>query len=87
MKRQHPAGKKKTEATSVTDNKHLGFLTMGDSLEVMRSYYFEKIQELESRLKALTLLDNAREICTLCNEIIRAKRSMCRLNMKGGYFA
>jgi hypothetical protein len=87
MKRQHPADKKKTAATAASDSKPLTLLNRRDSLEVMRSYYFERIQELEARLKGLTLLDNAREICAVCHEIIRTKRSMCRLNMKGRYLA
>jgi hypothetical protein len=80
MKRQHPADSKKTPAIAAQGNAPLTLLNMGDSLEVMRSYYVERIQELEGRLKGLNLLENAPQIVLLCHEIIRAKKGMRRLN-------
>lgn len=59
----------------------------GDSLEVMRGYYLEKIEELSSRLRGLNLQENAREITALCHEIIRAKRGLYQLTVGAGYLA
>ena len=62
-------------------------LVMGDSLEVMSGFYLERIQELETCLKRLTLLENAREITALCHEIIRAKNALNALSIKTTYIA
>jgi hypothetical protein len=87
MKRQHPADLKKTPAIAAQGNAPLTLLNMGDSLEVMRSYYVERIQELEGRLKGLNLLEHAPQIASLCHQVIRAKRGMCKLNGNGKYIA
>ena len=55
-------------------------LNMGDSLEVMRSYYIERIQELEGHLKGLNLLENAPQIVSLCHEVIGARKALHKLN-------
>lgn len=80
MKRQHPADLKKTPAIAAQGNASVNLLNMGDSLEVMRSYYIERIQELEGRLKGLNLLEDAPQIVSLCHEVIRARKAMLQLN-------
>lgn len=55
---------------------------MADSVEVMEYYYRGKIQELEQSLAQLTILDNAREVATLCREIIRTKEILQNVFMK-----
>ena len=87
MKRQHPADLKKTPAIAAQGNASLTLLNMGDSLEVMRCYYVERIQELEGRLKGLNLLEHAPQIASLCHQIIRARQGMRKLNGNGKYIA
>jgi hypothetical protein len=58
---------------------------MADSLEVVEYYYREKIQVLETSLKQLTLLDNAREITFLCREINDTKTALNVLLQKRKY--
>ncbi|WP_207511639.1 hypothetical protein [Longitalea luteola] len=48
-------------------------MIMADSVEVMEYYYRGKIQELEQSLAQLNLLENAREIASLCKNIVRTK--------------
>lgn len=40
-----------------------------DSLEVMESYCLQKIVLLQSSLEKLTIVDNAREIISVCRQI------------------
>ena len=80
MKRQHPADLKKTPAIAAQGNASLNLLNMGDSLEVMRCYYTERIQELEGRLQALNLLEDAPQIVSLCHEVIGARKALHKLN-------
>jgi hypothetical protein len=57
-------------------------LIMADSAEVMEYYYRGKIQELEQSLSQLNLLENARQIATLCKEIIRTKEILQKIIIK-----
>jgi len=62
-------------------------LNMGDSLEVMRGYYKERIQELEGKLTGLNLLEHAQQITALCHEVIRARKALQRLLARKTYMA
>jgi len=57
-------------------------MIMADSVEVMEYYYRGKIQELEQSLSQLNLLDNAREISSLCKEIVRTKEILQKIIIK-----
>ena len=46
---------------------------MADSVEVMEYYYRGKIQELEQSMAQLTILENAKEISSLCQQVVRTK--------------
>ena len=59
-------------------------MIMADSVEVMGYYYKGKIQELEQSLTQLNLLDHAKEIATLCKEIIRTKALLQKINKGTG---
>jgi len=59
-------------------------LIMADSVEVMEYYYRGKIQELEQSLSQLNLLENARQIASLCKEIIRTKEILQKIIIKKG---
>lgn len=87
MKRQHPAITKKVPALAIEGGTSPILLNIEDSWEVMRGYYLEKVQELNSRLKGLNLMENAREITAVCHEIIRAKKVLSKLNIRTGYLA
>jgi hypothetical protein len=86
MKRQDPTIAK---APAIALDRHTSptFLNICNSLETMRGYYLEKVQDLEFRLKDLNLMENAREITAICHEIIRAKKVLKKLNMRTGYLA
>jgi hypothetical protein len=59
-------------------------MIMADSVEVMEYYYRGKIQELDQSLAKLNLLENAREIASLCKEIIRNKVILQKIIIKKG---
>jgi hypothetical protein len=59
-------------------------MIMADSEEVMEYYYRGKIQELEQSLAKLNLLENAREITSLCKEIVRNKTILQKIIIKKG---
>ena len=59
-------------------------MIMADSEEVMEYYYRGKIQELEQSLAKLNLLENAREIASLCKEIVRNKTVLQKIIIKKG---
>ena len=87
MRRQQPAITKKAPALTVERSTTPILLNMGDSWDILRGYYLEKIQELNNRLQGLNLQENAQEITALCHEIIRAKRALNKLNVRAGYMA
>lgn len=57
-------------------------MIMADSVEVMEYYYRGKIQELEQSLAQLNLLENAREIASLCKSIVRTKEILQTIIIK-----
>jgi hypothetical protein len=59
-------------------------MIMADSVEVMEYFYRGKIQELEQSLTKLNLLENAREIASLCKEIVRNKAVLQKIIIKKG---
>ena len=59
-------------------------MIMADSVEVMEYYYRGKIQELEQSLARLNILDNSREIASLCREIVRTKEVLQKIIIKKG---
>ena len=87
MKRQYPAIIKQAPALSIDGISSPALMNLGDSLEIMRGYNLERIQELSIRLRGLNLMENAREISAVCHEIIRAKQALNILNRKAGYLA
>ncbi|AXY77076.1 hypothetical protein D3H65_25180 [Paraflavitalea soli] len=87
MKCQQPSIAKPVPAPAIDRNTSPVLLNLGDSLEIMRGYNLERIQELSIRLRGLNLMENAREISAVCHEIIRAKQALNKLIMKAGYQA
>ncbi|HEY1202862.1 MAG TPA: hypothetical protein VGE79_17885 [Niastella sp.] len=59
-------------------------MIMADSVEVMEYYYRGKIQELEQSLAQLNILDNSREIASLCRDIMRTKEVLQKIILKKG---
>ncbi len=60
-------------------------MIMADSVEVMEYYYRGKIQELEQSLSQLNILEHAREISSLCKEVVRTKEVLQKVIInKGG---
>jgi hypothetical protein len=59
-------------------------MIMADSVEVMEYYYRGKIQELEQALAKLNILEHAREIASLCKEIVRTKEVLHKIITKKG---
>jgi hypothetical protein len=57
-------------------------MIMADSAEVMEYFYRGKIQELEQSLAKLNLLENAREIASVCKEIVRNKTVLQKIIIK-----
>lgn len=87
MKRQHPAITEQAPVLPPDGTISPALINLGDSLEIMRGYNLERIQELSIRLRGLNLMENAREISAVCHEIIRAKKVLNKLNLKTGYLA
>lgn len=50
-----------------------------DSLEVMESYCLQKIVLLQSSLEKLTIVDNAREIILVCQQIKKEKSRLLQI--------
>jgi hypothetical protein len=85
MRQQHSATVSKSTPVSSKKGAPESFQTiMADSVEVMEYYYRGKIQELEQSLAQLTILENAREIASLCKEIIRTKEILQKIFIKKG---
>jgi hypothetical protein len=59
-------------------------MIMADSVEVMEYYYRGKIQELEQSLSRLNLLENAREIASLCKDVVRIKEVLQKVIINKG---
>jgi hypothetical protein len=84
MRQQH-SSISKSDSVSPNETAH-NFIQpiMADSVEVMEYYYRGKIQELDQSLAKLNLLENAREIASLCKEIIRNKVILQKIIIKKG---
>jgi hypothetical protein len=50
-----------------------------DSLEVMESYCLQKIVLLQSSLEKLTIMDNTKEIISLCQQIKKEKKTLLQI--------
>jgi hypothetical protein len=72
MRQQHSSSKSNPVSSKEVSLESFQ-LVMADSAEVMEYYYRGKIQELEQSLAQLNILENAREIASLCKEIVRIK--------------
>ena len=59
-------------------------MIMADSVEVMEYYYRGKIQELEQSLSRLNILEHAREIASLCKDIVRIKEVLQKVIINRG---
>jgi sugar-specific transcriptional regulator TrmB len=59
-------------------------MIMADSVEVMEYYYRGKIQEQEQSLAQLNILEHAREIASLCKDIVRTKQVLQNIIIKKG---
>lgn len=73
MRQQHSSNSKSNHVPSRETTLEAFQMIMADSVEVMEYYYRGKIQELEQSLSQLNILENAREIASLCKEIISIK--------------
>ncbi|MBO9564491.1 MAG: hypothetical protein J7621_17055 [Niastella sp.] len=88
MKREYPATTQDAPILTFIENSTPSVvIRMSNSWEVLQGYYLEKIQELNNRLRELNIMENAREISGVCHEIIRAKKTLQKLNTKTGYLA
>ena len=87
MRRQHPLVVPETPAPTFHNSTSPFLFNTADAWNVMSSYYLEKIQEHNERLQQLNLLEDAREIATICHEIIRAKKALWKLSIRTGYLA
>ena len=88
MRRVYPAITKKAPTLAVIENSASSVvIKMDNSWEALRGYYLEKVQELNNRLRELNIMENAREISTICHEITQAKKTLYKLNLKTGYLA
>ena len=59
-------------------------MILADSVEVMEYYYRGKIQELEQALSKLNILEHAREIASLCKDVVRTKEVLRKIIIKKG---
>ena len=83
MRQQH-ASVSKSNSVSPKEIAPESFQIMADSVEVMEYYYRGKIQELEQSLSRLNLLDHAREIASLCKDIVRIREVLQKVIIKKG---
>ena len=85
MRQQHSAFVSKSTPVLAKEEAPESFQTiMADSVEVMEYYYRGKIQELEQSMAQLTILDNAKEISSLCMEVVRTKEILQKVFIKKG---
>jgi hypothetical protein len=85
MTQQHSAFTSKSTSVFAKKEAPESFQTiMADSVEVMEYYYRGKIQELEQSMAQLTILENAREISSLCQEVVRTKEILQKIFIKKG---
>ena len=84
MRQQHSSTSKFTPASPKELVPGSFQMIMADSVEVMEYYYRGKIQELEQSLAQLNILDHAREIASLCKDIVRTKEVLHNIIIKKG---
>jgi hypothetical protein len=82
MRQQHSSISKSNPVPSKELAPESFKMIMADSAEVMEYYYRGKIQELDQSLAKLNLLENAREIASLCKEIVRNKVILQKIIIK-----
>jgi hypothetical protein len=84
MRQQHSSVNKFDSVSPKELASHSFQMIMADSVEVMEYYYRGKIQELEQALSKTNLLEHAREIASLCKEIVRTKEVLQKIIIKKG---
>jgi len=84
MRQQHSSISKSNSVSPKELTPESFQMIMADSVEVMEYYYRGKIQELDQSLAKLNLLENAREIASLCKEIVRNKAILKKIIIKKG---
>ena len=84
MRQQHSSISKSDSVSPIETAHNLFQPIMADSVEVMEYYYRGKIQELEQSLSQLNLLENSRQIASLCKEIIRIREILQQIIIKKG---
>ena len=82
MRQQHSAFFTKTSRLHKKEDLSSFPVVMADSLEVMEYYYRGKLQEMEQSLSQLNLLENPREISSLCKEVIHTKEILKKIFLK-----
>jgi predicted nucleic acid-binding protein len=84
MRQQHSSVSKSNSASAKEIAPESFKMIMADSVEVMEYYYRGKIQELEQSLSRLNILEHAREIASLCKDIVRIKEVLQKVIIKKG---
>lgn len=84
MKQQHSSINKFNPVSPKELTSESFQMILADSVEVMEYYYRGKIQELEQSLSRLNILEHAREISSLCKEIVRTKEVLQKIIIKKG---
>jgi hypothetical protein len=84
MRQQHSSGSKSNSVSPKEIAPESFKMIMADSVEVMEYYYRGKIQELEQSLSRLNILEHAREIASLCKDIVRIKEVLQKVIINRG---
>ena len=88
MRQQHSSVSKSNSVSPKEIAPESFKMIMADSVEVMEYYYRGKIQELEQSLSRLNLLEHAREIASLCKDIVRIREVLQKVIItKGSRFS
>ena len=84
MRQQHSSISKSNPFSAKEITPESFKMIMADSAEVMEYYYRGKIQELEQSLSRLNILEHAREIASLCKDIVRIKEVLQKVIINRG---
>ena len=84
MRQQHSSVSKSNSVSPKEIAPESFKMIMADSVEVMEYYYRGKIQELEQSLSRLNILEHAREIASLCKDIVRIKEVLQKVIINRG---
>ena len=84
MRQQHSSSSKSNSVSPKEIFPESFQMIMADSVEVMEYYYRGKIQELEQSLSRLNILEHAREIASLCKDIVRIKEVLQKVIINRG---